>query len=268
MKALMRDWNGEQLVYINVKHDGNYFVDDNGNRINTSQIVDVFRDNRSKYVRCSNCGELVKNTPEAIEAHWRAKADKKNCLQCNKMSEAYEKTPIKKTYVPDPNNHGKYIVTNKYAATLICRSGYYSRTIGTEAANENCKFLKCKNATYMPIEDLFTVCPHPFDTLPTVDMLLKKKWKLVGFERNNNYIAYSHPSLKSLQAHANSKGIVSYFSIRVGSRDWFFMYSKKYDKHIYFDGIHYYVDFPSEVRSASKSASAFAKVKELFEEEK
>ncbi len=268
MKALMRDWNGQQFVYINVKHDGVYFIDENGNKITTSEIIDIFRDNRSKYVRCSNCGELVKNTPEAIEAHWRAKADKKNCLQCNKMSETYDKTPIKKTYVPDPLDPSKYIVTNKYATKLICRAGYYSRTIGTEAANENCKYLRCKSASYSSIEDIFTKCPHPFDTLPTVDMLLKKKWKLVGFERGNRYIAYAHPSLKSLEAHVNSKGIVSYFTLKVGNRHWCFMYSKRYDKHFYFDGAHYYVDFPNEVRNASKSASAFAKVKELFEEEK
>ena len=268
MKALIRDYDGQQFVYINVKHNGKSFVDEKGQDIYLSSIVDVFRDNRSKYVRCSNCGELIKNTPEAIEAHWRDKANKKNCLQCNKMAETYEKTPIKKTYVPDPQNPTRYIVTNKYAVKLVCRSGYYSRTIGTDAANESCKFLACKFASYQPINDIFTEYPHPFDTLPTVDMLLQKRWKLVGFERMNNYIAYSHPSLKSLQAHVNSKGIVSYFTLKVGSRDWCFMYSKRYDKHLYFDGVTYYKDFPYEVRNASKSASAFAKAKELFEEEK
>lgn len=268
MKALIRDHNNEQLVYVNVKHNGNRFLDEEGREIAITNIIDVFRDNRTKYVRCSNCGELIKNTPEAIEAHWRVKASRKNCLQCEKMRETYSKTPIKKTFVPDAKDPDRYIVTNKYSVNLVCSMGYRTVNINSEDAKTNCKYFRCKNATYTPISDIFTQYPHLFDTLPTVDMLIKKKWKFNGFVSNQRYISYIHPHMKTLTAFANCKGIVTQFSLKIGSRCYSFMYSKKYDNFVYMGVSQYSFDFPYEVRNASKSTSAFAKVKELFEEVK
>lgn len=267
MKALLREYNGEQFVWANVKYKDNCFMTaEDGKIVPRTDIIDLSRDNRSKYVVCGNCGELVKNTPEAIEAHWKSKSKNKNCLSCSNLREGYSKTPIQKTYTPDPNNPGKFVVQNKYSTELVCGYSYRNPVINTSEADEICKCFKCKHASYRELSDFFTINPHAFDVLPTVDMLLKKRWKLEHIY--NNYMIYHHPSMTTLTACVNAKGIVSYFSTTYGGYTRRMMYSHKYDKLFFFDSNNNYNPNLPWKFTYDRKDSIVKKIKELFAEVK
>lgn len=268
MKALLRSYNGESLVYVDVKFANNkfYFKDDKtlDYRITEWNIIDVAYDNRDKYVICSNCGKMIKNTPEAIEDHWKEEENKKNCMKCRHCIEKYPDRPFKKSYEYDPETQ-MYIATSKYTVNLVCNAAYHYRTINTALADENCIYLKCKNASKIQISDMFTEYPHAFNILPTVDMLVGKRWKFVEVERLSGHLIYCHPSMKTLKAYVNNKGIISYFQLRTGDSISTFMYSSKYDKVFYRAGERYGKEHPWNL-SESRRESAFNKVKELFDE--
>lgn len=266
MKALLREYNGEQFVWANVKYKNNCFITSDGDRIVENNIIDISRDSRSKYVICSVCGEMVKNTPEAIEAHWREKAKNKNCLTCAHLKEGYRNKPIKKTYSPDPNEPGKFIVQNKYSTELVCGYSWSSYPINTDDADNVCQCFKCKRAEYTVISDIFTRTPHPFEVLPTVDMLIKKRWKLDNIRADHMY--YHHPVMTTLTACVNSKGIVSFFTTTCGGYTRSVMYSYKYDKLYFLDSNgHYNPNLPWKF-TYDKKESVTKKIKELFVEVK
>lgn len=264
MKALVKDYMGEQLVYIPVKYKNGLFWDDHENKIHYSNILDISRDNRKNTLVCGGCGELIKNTPEAIEKHWKDKAKEKNCLTCKHMREHYDRNFIKKTIKPDPNNPNKYIVTTKSSSSLYCSYSWREPKINTEDADRYCMFYVCKNATRDSFTDFFLQYPHAFEMLPTVDALIQKKWKL--HNTTNGYLFYTHPKMTSLEANVNSKGIVTEFKIdRVyKSNSARFMYSKKYDKVICIENSRYNATGPWYIQNNEKMQSVIQKVKELF----
>lgn len=268
MQALLREYNGEQLVYVNVTYKHGNFYTPEGSCLSRWQILDISRDNRKNYVVCSYCGEMVKNTEEALEEHRQKMANAKNCLKCKKLREGYSKQLGKKNYVPDPNNPGQYIVTYKYSTTLMCDNNYWDYEIGTEEANRHCIYNQCKSASYDPICDIFTNYPHLFDTLPTVDILKKKKWKVLHSNNNMDYVGFTHPYMSSLNAYVNKKGIVDFFEIT--GRDglhWYVMYSHRYDKLLFYRGDGYREARPVSL-TEGKYNSALKHIKELFEEVK
>ena len=263
MKALVKDYLGQQLVYVTVKWKNGAFWDDIGNKINYSNIIDIARDNRKNMVVCQSCGELIKNTPEAIEKHWKEKAKGKDCLTCRHMRESYSRGDGKKTIKPDPNHLGRFIVTTKYPATLYCSYTWRESRINTEEADRHCTYYACKNATQSAFTDFFLAYPHVFDMLPTVDMLLQKRWKLVNM--TNGYLIYTHPRMTTLEAKVNSKGVVTEFRLNRVHQDYNarFMWSKKYDKMIFMDNTNYLTSTPWYANNG-KMQSATQKVKELF----
>ena len=258
MRALLKNYDNEQFVYVNVCHDGKDFRTPDGKIVVETNIVDISRDNRNNYVKCGGCGELVKNTPEEIEKHWKAKAKNKNCLTCKKLSEGYRKKDIKKTYSVDPQDPTKYIVKMKYSNELYCSNSWQSHPINTKASDECCMYYACKNATMYEIEDTFTKYPNLFEILPTVDMLIQKKWKLEV--RHDDFMIYHHPTMTTLKARVNTKGIVYDFLI---NGCYLAMYSKKYDKLFYCGDSKYKTRFPYSL-NVSKKDSAEIKIKELF----
>ena len=262
MKVLLRNYNGEHFACVDVDYNNSGFHTKDGKRILEVDVVEVFRDTRSKYVICNVCGELVKNTPEAIEAHWKAKAKEKNCLSCDNCCEGYDKKMTKKTYKADKSNPGKYISTVTTQMSLYCNYSYPRQLINTEDSDRHCKYYRCRNAEYSTVNDFFTKFPHPFDDLPTCDMLTQNKWKIEKIK--DNLIYYHHPKMKTLKAVVNSKGIVDHFIVydteRAGTVRA--VYSKKYDKLFFMkNGSYKTINYDMPV---DRKVSCLQKIKELF----
>ena len=265
MKVLMRDHGAQQLVYITATYKNGKFYDEYDRAIYPKRILDIARDNRKNTVVCSNCGELIKNTPEAIEKHWKEKAKNKNCLECEYLRER-NRSLVKKTIKPDPNNENKFIVTTKTSANVYCGFDWREPNINSEDAERYCKHMRCKHAGRTEFTDFFLENPHAFDVLPTVDALVQKRWKLIDYT-GGNYLVYAHPRMTTLTAYVNSKGVVTEFNLNKIHSDYSvnFMYSKRYDKIVFMDGTKYYLNAPWFVReNLSKMNSAIEKVKELF----
>ena len=265
MKALLTQYGTEQLVYVNVTYDAKRgFVDPDGNQIHAWKILDISRDSRLNSVVCGSCKTLVKNTPEAIEAHKQSQRDKKDCLQCSEVREMYDREFLKKSYTPDPKNPGKYISTVKNRVGLKCNSSWYD--IHDERTEHYCKYLRCTHADYTPFSDWFVQHPHAFEVLPTVDMLVQKKWKLDFV--TDRCIQYSHSRMTTLKAVVNTKGVVEEFNMHglIGNNMARMRYSKKYDQ-CYFSAANaikgYVVSVPTTIPS-NKYQSALSKIKELF----
>ena len=257
MRALLKNYKDEQLVYVNVKYEENKFFTADGERVIETNIIDIARDNRNQYVKCSVCGELVKNTPEAIEAHKEERAKQKNCLKCPFVREGYGKSKAKVAYSEDSNNPGKYIVKRKYSVELVCGAKYYQPKINTPEADLCCQYYACRNASMIEISDIFTKNPNMFEVLPTVDMLIQKRWKFES--RSDNNVIYHHPTMTTLKARVNSKGVVIEFIIA----GYTAMYSKKYNKLFYCGGDKYNKTFPYGL-NVNKKESAAKKIAELF----
>ena len=69
MKVLLREFGNEQYVWENaeIDSDTSFIVD--GERVLQTNVVSVFRDNRTNFVKCSMCGAILKNVPEVIAPH-------------------------------------------------------------------------------------------------------------------------------------------------------------------------------------------------------
>jgi len=262
MKVLLRNLNGEHFVCTDVEYNYKGFHTKSGQKINEVDIVEIFRDTRSNYVLCDICGELVKNTPEAIEAHWKAKAKEKNCLTCDNCCEGYDKKQVKKTYKADEENPGKYISTVTTRMSLHCNYTYPRQEINTQEADRYCKYYRCRDAERHTVNDFFIKFPHPFEDLPTCDMLVQKKWKIEKIY--GGYIYYHHPKMKTLKAAVSNKGIVDHFIVHDTSRSGVVraVYSKKYDKLFFMkNGIYKTSNFDVP---ADRKESCLQKIKELF----
>ena len=272
MKALLRSYNGEPFVYVDVVYKNcNFYLKDGTTIVRQKDIIDTIYDNRKNYVTCRVCGKMVKNNQESIENHWEEMAKKKDCFKCNLLLETYRETSSEsKKYKRVEKNSEQYFVTKKYKAVLRCNNSWrHQPLINTPEADETCVFYKCRNAAYDEISDHFTRYPHAFDVLPTVDMLVQKRWKyskaLNAHSANNAMLMYHHPTMTTLTTLVNSKGIVDSFELKTGNYINRMMYSKKYDKFFYI-GARVYQNDPVNHIENSRRASAEAKVKELFNE--
>ena len=83
-----------------------------------------------------------------------------------------------------------------------------------------------------------------------------------------DHITFLHPTMTSLKAYVNRKGIVEYFQLY--GRDgmsWYMMYSHRYDKLMFYRGEGYREARPVSL-TEGKYNSALKHIKELFEEVK
>ena len=264
MQALVKDYNGEQFVYVPVKFQNKNFVTNSGEKIAETNIIDISRDNRGQYVMCSHCGALVKNTPEAIEAHRKEQENKRDCFKCGHMKTGYTSSLTRKrTFKPDPNSPGNYIIKETWSTNCYCDYIWCSPDINSEEAKTHCKYCKCRGAEMESFTDTFLKYPGLFNVLPTVDMLLQKRWK---FEMiSSDYILYHHPRMTTLKAYVNSKGIVAQFGITVTGGGFFrLVYSKKYDKLFWLGGNNKYKTSLPYNLTTERRDSVLAKIKELF----
>ena len=264
MQALVKDYNGEQFVYIPVKYTKVGFYTLKDERIYETNIVDISRDNRSQYVICSHCGAMIKNTPEAIEAHKAEQEKKRDCFTCKHMKTGFiSNSNRKRKFKPALNNPGNYIIKETWSTNCYCDYVWRNPDINSEEAKSHCKYCQCRHAEMTSFTDTFLKYPGLFNVLPTVDMLLQKNWKFEYIM--GDYITYHHPRMTTLKAYVNSKGIVTQFcaSDTTGT-NYKLMYSKKYNQLFFLGGNNKYkISVPYNL-IGDRRDSIFIKIKELF----
>ena len=238
MRVLLRSYcNGEQYVWKKAEMKGiNTFTLEDGNYVYQTGVVSVSRDNRKKFVRCSSCGGIIKNTPEAINTHKNRASTSETCFGCRYMSEGDSKQLSAKYTLQED---GSYLVNAKKSTKLYCRTYFKSYNINSQEARQNCRFKGCATAEMQPIEDVFTKYPGLFDDIITVDKILEN-----GFTERIEYThrGVTHCKLKGrnhITAIVNKLNIVDRFVIDYRSQSFDVVYSKKYDKLFLINGSSY-----------------------------
>lgn len=263
MKALLRKFDNDCFVYTDVVYECGSFKTPDGRIVNENGIIHIVKDNRKNKVRCKGCGDLIKNTPEDIEAHFKEREDKKNCLTCSHVKESYRKASIGRKYKPHPTEEGQYICEHQYKTDLYCSHGGGTRLINTTESDEKCKYLMCRKMGVTEVtNDFFLDYPGAFTTFPTVDKLIEKNW--IFESMNSNFIVYHHKRMTTLKAIVNNKGIINNFRACYKHSDAVdIVYSDKYEKAFYLVGGKYSTGHCSDLTQA-KAESYIAKIKELY----
>lgn len=268
MKILIRQLNqGTNYVWKDAFYkDGEFYIgpEDNKTIIFHTNILAVQDDNRKDSVICNNCGAVIKNNPEAIEAHFKAIEEKRNCFECRNLRRITQKS-VKSEFTE--MNDGTYNVTETYIAKLKCGNGYWNYPdITSEGAKKICDFYRCRNNGVRPIKDIFTAHPDPFDKQITVDTLVEKNFTYDRYDRG--FFEYDLKCRNTVKACVNELGIVDHFIVMHRNNRWIAYYSDKYDELFFTEnGRDYCLDLPYGI-SMAKYGQAKAKIASLYKEEK
>lgn len=266
MKVLLRQYDGKYYVWKDAVYEGGWFVVTNNDgrkcRLNQNSIIAVKDDDRSKYAVCGNCGEMIKNDPASIEAHFAAKEAQRDCFKCGKLRKgATQIISVDATEADD----GDFVVKETYKADLRCGQTYWDRPkINSEAAKAICQFYACRRAGVKQFEDVFTKYPNLFDKHITVDVLNAKKFVCDG--KFNYHFEYDMKLRNTLKACVNELGIVDHFIVKCRGYRYKVYYSAKYDKLFFVDTSDYDERMPSEM-SENKFNQVKAKISALYKEE-
>lgn len=228
MRILLRNYDGEQYVWkkAEVKSATKFTLED-GCDVSQAEIVSISRDNRKKFVKCSACGEIIRNTQEAINEHKLKGTTSATCFGCKYMREMGSKQlSVKYTLQED----GSYSANVKKSLNLVCTATWSTPDINSENARRYCKFKQCATAEMKAIEDVFTKYPNVFDDIITVDKVLDN-----GFTERKEYtsrgqVEYKLKARNNITAVVNKLNIVDCFVIDYRSHRITVLYSKKYDK--------------------------------------
>lgn len=228
MRILLRNYDGEQYVWkkAEVKSATKFTLED-GCDVSQAEIVSISRDNRKKFVKCSACGEIIRNTQEAINEHKLKGTTSATCFGCKYMREMGSKQlSVKYTLQED----GSYSANVKKSLNLVCAATWSTPDINSENARGYCKFKQCATAEMKAIEDVFTKYPNVFDDIITVDKVLDN-----GFTERKEYtsrgqVEYKLKARNNITAVVNKLNIVDCFVIDYRSHRITVLYSKKYDK--------------------------------------
>lgn len=238
MRVLLRSCrNGEQYVWKKAEmKNANTFTLEDGNCVYQTGIVSISRDNRKKFVRCSSCGALIRNTPEAIKEHTDRASTSATCFGCQYMREGDGRQLSAKYTLQED---GSYVVNTKKSTKLYCRASFRFHDINSQEAREVCRFKGCATAEMQPIEDVFTKYPGLFDDIITVDRILEN-----GFTERTEYthrgvVYYKLKARNHITAVVNKLNIVDHFVINYRSQSFDVVYSKKYNKLFLINGSMY-----------------------------
>lgn len=224
MKILYR---GEgTLRWLDCIWDGiNYTVE--GENIPISSIVSIRDAKKAAYVKCSGCGEIIRNTPKTIEKHKKRGLDSSFCLECPNLGVSPTNTEYRHFKKED---NGLYSVTEKTTCKLRCNNGYYSGRpeIGTAEARNRCKYRNCAEATFSTEVDFLTKYPGAFDDMITVDKIIQNKYSR-RYVRDNGEIYYIK-ARNSIEAYVNKQNIVTHFKVSYKNHSSTVYYSPKYNK--------------------------------------
>lgn len=225
MKAILRNYDNEEYVVKNIEVAYNDKYTCNNKIIEETNILTML-DNKSKFLKCTACGELVRNTKKDIEKHLDRTSSYENCIGCPHLkSEILKNVATKYTKKEDDT----FVLSSKSNVNLVCGNKIFHNVSITDAKRlDYCAYKKCTKGTLLASETFFSQYPNAFDEMITVDAI---KFKNVCV----NY-SYTELQLKcrgSLFACVNNKGIVDFFKFRTHYVDYILYYSKKYNKIFY-----------------------------------
>lgn len=264
MKVLLKNHGGKKYVWVEAEWEAGRYYElhtwGRGYYIDQINIIAVTDDNRIGYVQCRNCGALIKNTPEAIEEHFKEKEKDRNCLECKYLSIYGDKRNVKKYYVV--NDNGSHSVTETYDAQLGCKKTYYTHPLGSAETERRCIYRQCRIMGVTEINDIFVKYPNVFDRYLTVDALIEKKYAYEGYV--DGYFVYDLKCRGSLKALVNEKGIVECYKVSTRGWDYYMAYSAIHNKIFITDG--YYRDDISNYLSDSKKEMILKRLQKLYEE--
>lgn len=208
--------------------------------VNQIGILDVKASEEENYVMCGGCGEVIKNNPESIEAHFAEREAQKDCLTCKSL---YESSVNVRQVTYTKNEDGSYNAVSKYKVNLSCRNGYFSlNNPSQETIKRNCVYYRCRHYGVKENANIFTKYPHPFETQITVDTLLAKKCNYEGY--NYGFFEYDLKLRRTLFACVNELGVVDHFRATWRNYQYRVYYSDKYDKLFFVDCSNYTEKLP------------------------
>ena len=239
MRVLLRSCsNGDQYVWKKAEmKDAKTFALEDGNYVCQAGIVSISRDNRKKFVKCSSCGALIRNTPEAIKEHTNRASTSASCFGCPYMREGNGKQLSAKYTLQED---GSYVVNTKKSTKLYCRASFKFHDINSQEAREICRFKRCATAEMRPIEDIFTNYPGLFDDIITVDKILENGFTEKIEYKHRGVTYYKLKGKNHITAIVNKLNIVDRFVICYRNQSFDVVYSKKYNKLFHIDGGSYY----------------------------
>lgn len=235
MKILLRHYGEEEYVWKKATwNTSGYVLENDSVSWPESSIVAIQEDERSKYVRCQNCGEIIANTPDAIEAHYKSREANKNCLTCSEVKESRSEI-ISTKY--NRQEDGTYKATREYTVQLYCGPYWNTAPIMTTRSDAICKYTACRRRGVSSIEDVFVKYPGVFDTQLTVDAIVAANWAYDGVEYvdTNECFFYDGKLRNTMKAVVNKSGIVEWFFVKCKGASYYMTYSAKYDKFFYVD---------------------------------
>lgn len=225
MKVLLREYAGEQYVWMDAeKNDKNKFVV-NGNTISETKIVSVSDYKAGKFVTCANCGAIIPNNKKAIEAHKNMSCDWHNCLNCSLLKIDRVELHNRKFLLQED---GTFNMSAKESVKLRCGNRYSDNEITSERMRKECRFAFCKNADMVVPNDFFAQNPGAFDDLITVDKIIECGYSKTY--RGNDYTEYKLKAKNTITAFVNKLNIVDHFRISYRHDFCDVVYSKKLDQ--------------------------------------
>lgn len=265
MKVLLRNDNGKPYVWRDATwHNGVYKVKDDLGRYNVvyqRKIIAVDEDNRSGCVVCRNCGEMISNTPEEIEAHFAEKEVGRDCLKCSHLEVSRVLSEKKSSYTK--NEDGTYAVSETYNAKLGCYRYWSSYPLGSPQAEQQCEFRLCRVQGVKEIDDIFVKYPNVFSKFLTVDILLNNNYAYEGYR--NGYFCYDLQCRGALKACVNADGVVDCYLCSSRGEEYYMHYSSEHHKIFFEWGDRYREDVDAFV-SAGKRDMMLKRLKKLYEE--
>ena len=198
----------------------------NGSPITPVSIVSIENDPRTKYVQCTRCSSIIKNTKKAIEKHVQLAQSSETCLTCRYLRFS-DTTQLKDQLIK--NDDGTYTRTQKTVCSLHCGNSYSSPLIESEKARKCCMYRHCGADTVAPIGDFFIKYPGAFDDMATVDALDMSKWQ-INYKSPDGSVDFKWTGRYSLYVHTTSLGIIDRFDSNYRNNNYKLVYSKKYDK--------------------------------------
>lgn len=196
------------------------------NRISPTDIISVENDPRTKYVQCTRCNSIIKNTKKAIEKHAQLAQSSESCLTCEYLRFSGE-TKLKESLIR--NDDGTYTRTEKTVCSLICGNSYSNPLIESEKARGVCMYRYCGTNTVASIDDFFIKYPGAFDDMATVDALDMSKWQ-IDYKDTDGSVDLKWRGRYNLRVHTTSLGIIDRFISNYRNNNYKLVYSKKYDK--------------------------------------
>lgn len=265
MKILLRNYDGKKYVWRNARwNKGVYEVEDellDYYAVRQTSIIAVDEDNRGGYVVCNNCGEMIQNTPEAIEAHFAAKEAGRDCLGCRHLGVHRVLTNKNTSYTK--NEDGSYAISETYNAKLGCYIHWSTYPLGSPEAEQRCIFRQCRVRGVKKIDDIFIKYPNVFNTHLTVDTIIKNNYAYEG--GRNGYLIYDLKCRGSLKACVNGEGIIECYECHSRGDVYYMHYSSTHNK-LFFEYCDKYDENYTDFITENKKDMFLKRLKKLYEE--